>query len=110
MLLRQRAAPACCACAVCGSGLCGVQDVGAADRLFATVDTKIRRAATLHGRSFLLVDTVGFIQGLPLQLVAAFQATLDEALEADLVVSPNFTSQFDCMVARGLADMLLLLA
>jgi GTPase len=62
------------------------QDVGAADKLFATLDTKIRRAQTAQGQSFLMVDTVGFIQGLPLQLVAAFQATLDEALLADIVV------------------------
>lgn len=63
----------------------GAQDLGAADKLFATLDTKVRRAET-QGQPFLLVDTVGFIQGLPLQLVAAFQATLDEALQADLVV------------------------
>ena len=78
--------------------MCCEQDVGAADKLFATLDTKIRRAATVHGQPFLLVDTVGFIQGLPLQLVAAFQATLDEALEADLVVCTPSTVDLDCML------------
>lgn len=63
-----------------------LQDVGAADQLFATLDTKIRKAEIWHGESVLLVDTVGFIQGLPLGLVAAFQATLDEATQAALLV------------------------
>lgn len=66
--------------------MCDAQDVGAADKLFATLDTKVRRTEMMQGQPFLVVDTVGFIQGLPLQLVAAFQATLDEALQADLVV------------------------
>lgn len=65
-----------------------VQDVGAADQLFATLDTKIRSAQIGGGESVLLVDTVGFIQGLPLSLVAAFQATLDEATQAHLLVRP----------------------
>lgn len=72
------------------------QDVGAADRLFATLDTKIRRAETEQAQPFLLVDTVGFIQGLPMELVAAFQATLDEALQADLVVRTLPLKMFQC--------------
>lgn len=70
----------------CLRGAAAVQDVGAADQLFATLDTKIRRAQIGGGESVLLVDTVGFIQGLPLSLVAAFQATLDEATQAHLLV------------------------
>lgn len=74
-----------------------LQDVGAADQMFATLDTKIRRAEIHHGQSVLLVDTVGFIQGLPLNLVSAFQATLDEATQADLLVRHPST----CSLATG---------
>ena len=63
-----------------------MQEAGAEDRLFATLDTRIRAAALSAGHTALLVDTVGFIQGLPHDLVAAFRATLDEALSADVLV------------------------
>lgn len=63
-----------------------VQEAGAADKLFATLDTRIRAADMAQGHQVLLVDTVGFIQGLPHDLVAAFRATLDEALSADVLV------------------------
>lgn len=56
------------------------------DRLFATLDPTIRAASGAGGQGFLLVDTVGFINKLPHQLVAAFRATLEEVLEADLIV------------------------
>ncbi len=54
--------------------------------LFATLDPTIRRAALPDGREFLLTDTVGFIRSLPHQLVAAFKATLEEVVEADVLV------------------------
>ena len=60
--------------------------VYAADRLFATLDPTTRRVDLGAGRQALLTDTVGFIQKLPHQLVAAFRATLEEVTEADLLV------------------------
>ncbi|MCB9883580.1 MAG: GTPase HflX [Planctomycetes bacterium] len=60
--------------------------VRAEDRLFATLDTTTRRAVLPDGRKLLLVDTVGFIQDLPPQLVDAFRATLEELGNADLLL------------------------
>ncbi|MFQ5566473.1 MAG: GTPase HflX [Paracoccaceae bacterium] len=60
--------------------------VRAEDRLFATLDPTMRRIALPSGRSAILSDTVGFISELPTQLVAAFRATLEEVLEASLIV------------------------
>ncbi|KAM7516415.1 hypothetical protein LguiA_005998 [Lonicera macranthoides] len=56
------------------------------DRLFATVDPKLRSVILPSGRKVLLSDTVGFISELPVQLVEAFYATLEEVVEADLLV------------------------
>ncbi|MCS7040162.1 MAG: GTPase HflX, partial [Caldilineales bacterium] len=61
-------------------------DVLAVDQLFATLDPTTRRFTLPSGREALLTDTVGFIQKLPTQLVAAFRATLEEILEADLLL------------------------
>lgn len=61
-------------------------EVRAEDRLFATLDPTTRQVALPHGQQFLLTDTVGFIQKLPTQLVAAFRATLEEIREADLLL------------------------
>ena len=60
--------------------------VYAEDMPFATLDPTMRRIALPSGRTAILSDTVGFISDLPTQLVAAFRATLEEVLEADLVV------------------------
>jgi GTP-binding protein HflX len=60
--------------------------VTAADRLFATLDTTLRRLHVDGGESLVLSDTVGFIRDLPHDLVAAFRATLAEAAEADLLL------------------------
>jgi GTPase len=57
-----------------------------ADQLFATLDPTVRRAVLPNHRPVLLVDTVGFIQKLPHDLVAAFRATLEEVVEADFLV------------------------
>jgi GTP-binding protein HflX len=56
------------------------------DQLFATLDPTVRRIETERGGTVLASDTVGFIQDLPHELVAAFRATLEETLAADLVV------------------------
>lgn len=61
-------------------------DVLVEDKLFATLDPTTRRVPLPHGRAALFTDTVGFIQKLPTQLVAAFQATLEEIAEADLLL------------------------
>jgi GTPase len=61
-------------------------DVRAEDRLFATLDPTTRQIALPGGHEILLTDTVGFIQKLPHELVAAFRATLEEINEADLLL------------------------
>ncbi|MFT3973490.1 MAG: GTPase HflX [Amaricoccus sp.] len=58
----------------------------AKDMLFATLDPTMRAIALPDGRRAILSDTVGFISDLPTQLVAAFRATLEEVLEADLIL------------------------
>jgi GTP-binding protein HflX len=60
--------------------------VFAADLLFATLDPTMRRIALPDGHEIILSDTVGFISDLPTELVAAFRATLEEVLEADLLL------------------------
>jgi GTP-binding protein HflX len=56
------------------------------DRLFATLDTRTRKWAPARGVEVLLSDTVGFVKSLPHQLVASFKATLEEAVNADLLI------------------------
>jgi len=58
----------------------------AKDMLFATLDPTLRRVRLPHGEEAILSDTVGFISDLPTTLVAAFRATLEEVLEADLIL------------------------
>jgi GTP-binding protein HflX len=58
----------------------------AKDMLFATLDPTMRAIGLPDGRKAILSDTVGFISDLPTQLVAAFRATLEEVLEADLIL------------------------
>ena len=62
------------------------QSVFAKDQLFATLDTTIRRISLPFVGDSLLVDTVGFINSLPPELVAAFKATLEELNNADLLL------------------------
>jgi GTP-binding protein HflX len=61
-------------------------EVLAKDMLFATLDPTMRSLKLPGGRPIILSDTVGFIADLPTQLVAAFRATLEEVLEADLIL------------------------
>jgi len=60
--------------------------VGARDQLFATLDPTVRRIDTDIGGDILASDTVGFIQDLPHELIAAFRATLEETLSATLIL------------------------
>lgn len=74
-------------------------DVFAENKLFATLDTTVRKV-TIENLPFLLSDTVGFIRKLPHNLVESFKSTLDEVREADLLVHvvdishPNFEEQY----------------
>ena len=61
-------------------------DVFTEDLLFATLDTTVRKVELPHGREVMLSDTVGFVSDLPHDLVAAFRATLEEVLEADVIL------------------------
>lgn len=61
-------------------------DVYVADKLFATLDPTTRRVDLPGGQTVLFTDTVGFIQKLPTELVAAFRATLEEISEADVLL------------------------
>lgn len=61
-------------------------NVRAEDQLFATLDPTTRRASLPSGHEVLLTDTVGFIQKLPTELIAAFRATLEEVTEADVLI------------------------
>jgi len=70
-------------------------DVQAADMLFATLDPTLRALQLPHGGKAMLSDTVGFISNLPTQLVAAFRATLEEVLEADIILHVRDISHDD---------------
>jgi GTP-binding protein HflX len=70
-------------------------DVQAADMLFATLDPTLRALDLPHGGKAMLSDTVGFISNLPTQLVAAFRATLEEVLEADIILHVRDISHED---------------
>lgn len=95
-------------------------NVLAEDKLFATLDPVTRRLRLTTGETVLLTDTVGFIQKLPTDLVAAFRATLEELEEADLLVHvvdvshPNVTEQVQTVEATlatlGVAERPTLLA
>ncbi|WP_187971536.1 GTPase HflX [Aquibium microcysteis] len=85
-------------------------DVLAENMLFATLDPTLRRVKLPHGTIVILSDTVGFISDLPTHLVAAFRATLEEVVEADLVIhlrdisDPDTAAQAED-VERILADL-----
>jgi GTPase len=70
-------------------------DVQAANMLFATLDPTLRGLNLPHGGKAMLSDTVGFISNLPTQLVAAFRATLEEVLEADIILHVRDISHED---------------
>ena len=70
-------------------------EVLAEDMLFATLDPTMRALKLPHGGPAILSDTVGFISDLPTPLVAAFRATLEEVLEADLILHVRDISHVD---------------
>ena len=78
-------------------------DVLTADMLFATLDPTTRKVNMPGGREVLFTDTVGFIQKLPTQIVAAFRATLEEIGDADIllhvvdVTHPNAAEQIEAV-------------
>ena len=84
-------------------------DVFAENKLFATLDTPVRKVV-IDNLPFLLADTVGFIRKLPTDLVESFKSTLDETREADLLVHvvdishPDFEEQIQ-VVEKTLADL-----
>lgn len=84
-------------------------DVFAENKLFATLDTTVRKV-TIENLPFLLTDTVGFIRKLPTHLVDSFKSTLDEVRDADLLVHvvdvshPNFEEQIE-VVEKTLHDI-----
>jgi GTP-binding protein HflX len=73
----------------------------AENMLFATLDPTLRRMKLPHGRTVILSDTVGFISDLPTHLVAAFRATLEEVLEADLILHVRDMSDPDNAAQSG---------
>jgi GTP-binding protein HflX len=76
-------------------------DVIAASRLFETLDPTMRRLPLGSGRQAILSDTVGFISDLPTHLVAAFRATLEEVMEADLIVHVRDVHHLDSEAQRA---------
>ena len=84
-------------------------EVFAENKLFATLDTTVRKM-TIDNLPFLLTDTVGFIRKLPHHLVESFKSTLDEVREADLLVHvvdishPNFEEQYH-VVQQTISDI-----
>lgn len=84
-------------------------DVFAENKLFATLDTTVRKV-TIENLPFLLTDTVGFIRKLPTNLVESFKSTLDEVRDADLLVHvvdishPQFEEQIE-VVNKTLAEV-----
>ena len=70
-------------------------DVLAKDMLFATLDPTLRAIKLPHGGKVILSDTVGFISDLPTMLISAFRATLEEVLDADIVVHMRDISHED---------------
>jgi GTP-binding protein HflX len=74
--------------------------VFAENLLFATLDPTMRRVTLPNGRTLVLSDTVGFISELPTQLVAAFRATLEEVLEADLILHVRDAAHPDSAAQR----------
>src|SRR5947207_13607632 len=82
-------------------------DVQAADMLFATLDPTLRALKLPHGGKAMLSDTVGFNSSLPTQLVAAFRATLEEVLEADLILHVRDISHEDAEAQERDVDAVL---
>ena len=92
---------------------CGAEEerhVYVKDMVFATLDTSVRRIEPEGSQSFLLSDTVGFINDLPTSLIEAFRSTLEEVLQADLILEvvdvsdPEHTMHME-VTSRTLQEM-----
>ena len=81
--------------------------VQAADMLFATLDPTLRALNLPHGGKAMLSDTVGFISNLPTQLVTAFRATLEEVMEADIILHVRDISHDDAEAQQRAVDIVL---
>ncbi len=81
--------------------------VVAEDMLFATLDPTLRRVALPHGGQVIMSDTVGFISDLPTMLIKAFRATLEEVLEADLILHVRDIAHEDAEAQRGDVEAIL---
>ncbi|MBX3596380.1 MAG: GTPase HflX [Rhizobiaceae bacterium] len=79
----------------------------AEDMLFATLDPTLRRLRLPHGTVVILSDTVGFISDLPTHLIAAFRATLEEVVEADLIIHLRDISDPDTAVQADDVEQIL---
>lgn len=75
-------------------------DVLAEDKLFATLDTTTRKLELPDNQSCLIIDTVGFINKLPHELVSAFRATLEEVVQADVLVVVSDAANPECQQQR----------
>src|SRR5882724_5405976 len=75
--------------------------------LFATLDPTLRSLSLPHGGKAMLSDTVGFISNLPTQLVAAFRATLEEVLEAEIILHVRDISHEDAEAQERDVDAVL---
>jgi GTP-binding protein HflX len=81
--------------------------VDARDLLVATLDPTMRRVRLEHGREVIVSDTVGFIADLPTALIAAFRATLEEVLEADIILHVRDVAHEEAEAQAGDVDKVL---
>jgi GTP-binding protein HflX len=83
--------------------LCGT-DIPAENRLFMTLDPTARKLELRDGISYVLIDTVGFIREMPKHLKQAFKATLEEVVEADLILHLTDVSDREVAMHRQVVD------
>ena len=76
-------------------------NVYAKDQLFATLDPTLRQVILPQGTKIIMSDTVGFVSNLPTHLIAAFRATLEEVIEADLIIHVRDISDEDSEIQSG---------
>jgi GTP-binding protein HflX len=82
-------------------------EVKAEDLLFATLDPTLRAASLPHGARVIFSDTVGFISELPTLLIAAFRATLEEVIEADVILHVRDVAHEDTDAQAGDVEQIL---
>jgi len=82
-------------------------DLYVADQLFATLDSTVRRLELPSGKPAMLADTVGFVSKLPHELIEAFKGTLEQVVEADLILHVIDASQGQVEQHQGVVDSIL---